>query len=316
MNHLVSVIGTVFMDVKGFATQTYNTKGRNLGNVKFVHGGVGRNVAETLAGIDIPTRLVSTVDDNGLGIEITNRLRSLHVDTQFIPSCPKGMGMWLAVLDEGGDLSGSISQVPDFTKLQHLIEVQGQHIISSSSHIALEIDLTEPIARKVIELAKFHQKPVYGLPGNLDIVMKHPGLLEEMQCFICNHVEAGKLTGINFESLTHSQMIATMTDYVHSHKIRSVVVTLGADGSIYYDRSTGVSGHQPVFPVQMVDSTGAGDSFFAGTIMGLVRGLPLDQAVIAGSKVAGWVIESSENNCPYASERMASDPFFQNLLVN
>ena len=38
----VTVIGTIFMDCKGFAKQQYNAAGRNLGSVKFVHGGVGR----------------------------------------------------------------------------------------------------------------------------------------------------------------------------------------------------------------------------------------------------------------------------------
>ena len=41
----VTMFGTVFMDIKGFAEQNYDPVGRNLGHVKFIHGGVGRNVA-------------------------------------------------------------------------------------------------------------------------------------------------------------------------------------------------------------------------------------------------------------------------------
>ena len=39
------VFGTVFMDCKGFAAYRYDPLGRNVGSVRFIHGGVGRNFA-------------------------------------------------------------------------------------------------------------------------------------------------------------------------------------------------------------------------------------------------------------------------------
>ena len=41
----IAVIGTVFVDIKGFADAHYDPAGRNVGKIKLVHGGVGRNVA-------------------------------------------------------------------------------------------------------------------------------------------------------------------------------------------------------------------------------------------------------------------------------
>ena len=43
------VIGTVFVDIKGFPDDLYIPEGRNAGRVEIVHGGVGRNVAEDIA---------------------------------------------------------------------------------------------------------------------------------------------------------------------------------------------------------------------------------------------------------------------------
>lgn len=45
------VIGTTFVDLKGFAKYKYNPQGRNLGEVKIVHGGVGRNVVENFTNV-------------------------------------------------------------------------------------------------------------------------------------------------------------------------------------------------------------------------------------------------------------------------
>ena len=76
----IAVIGTVFIDCKGFAGKGYNPFGRNLGSVKFVHGGVGRNVAENLALLNQKILFVSTVDNSALGNEVIKRLRKSKVN--------------------------------------------------------------------------------------------------------------------------------------------------------------------------------------------------------------------------------------------
>ncbi|RCW48035.1 pfkB family carbohydrate kinase [Paenibacillus prosopidis] len=92
----------------------------------------------------------------------------------------------------------------------------------------------------------------------------------------------------------------------------SMVATLGEKGAVYYPQTKEV-GYQPVFPVKLVDSSGAGDAFFSGTVMGLVKGLSLKEAVICGTKVAGWTIESAENICPELPIRLKQDEFFKNM---
>lgn len=92
----MAVIGTNFIDCKGFAKQKYNPLGRNLGIVKFVHGGVGRNVAENLANLGLPVFFVSTVDNFALGTEVVHRLSSAGVNLEYLSYADqKGMGMWL-----------------------------------------------------------------------------------------------------------------------------------------------------------------------------------------------------------------------------
>jgi sugar/nucleoside kinase (ribokinase family) len=95
----VAVVGTIFMDCKGFAKQKYNPAGRNLGSIKFVHGGVGRNVAENMANLLVNTMFVSSVDRTGVGREVTARLAENKVNTEYVLETEaRGMGMWLAVI--------------------------------------------------------------------------------------------------------------------------------------------------------------------------------------------------------------------------
>ena len=50
----IVVIGTVFVDVKGFPEGAYIPNGRNAGRVEYVHGGVARNVVEDIANLEEP----------------------------------------------------------------------------------------------------------------------------------------------------------------------------------------------------------------------------------------------------------------------
>ncbi len=71
----IVVIGTVFVDIKGFPDDLYNPTGRNAGRVEIVHGGVGRNVAEDIANVELRPRFLGLVDDTASGAEVLTKLR-------------------------------------------------------------------------------------------------------------------------------------------------------------------------------------------------------------------------------------------------
>ena len=49
----IVVIGCVFVDIKGYPSRTYIPGGRNAGKVRYVHGGVSRNIAEDLGNMEL-----------------------------------------------------------------------------------------------------------------------------------------------------------------------------------------------------------------------------------------------------------------------
>ena len=106
------VFGTVFMDCKGFAANRYDPLGRNVGTVRFIHGGVGRNVAENLALAGSSPVFVSSVDEGGLGGEVLARLAAEGVDVSRVRRAPEYSGLILDLLADHYDarnhiLSGS-----------------------------------------------------------------------------------------------------------------------------------------------------------------------------------------------------------------
>lgn len=294
----IALFGTVFIDIKGFSKNKYDPVGRNVGNVQFIHGGVGRNVAEDMGVLGTPVTFVSTVDSTAMGIDVEKRLWEYDINTKYLKKVEQnGMGMFMAILDNNGDLAGSISSPPDFTFFEALLDEKCEEIIEQASHVALEIDLNEKISRKIVDIANRLNKPLYGLPGNLSVILADKDILMGMECFICNDIEAEKIFDCAFGNGNVEVIKAEVKKFADKMKIKSMVVTMGEKGAVYYQPSMTEAMYNKVNPVQMVDSTGAGDSFFSGVVSALVQNKSLEQAVKFGSKVAAYTIQSPESTC-------------------
>lgn len=306
MNSNTVVIGTVFMDCKGFAANRYDPLGRNVGTVRFFHGGVGRNVAEDLALMGARPVFVSSVDQNGLGAEVLERLEAEGVDISRVRRAPQaGMGLWLAVMDEKGDLASSISQMPDLSIMEKIITEDGDEIIRNAENVILELDLNDFIASETLRLAKKYSKNVYGITGNMEVILRNRHFLRDLECYICNETEAGRLFGTPVPADDPGAVLAMMTDYVSREEMKAMVVTLGSNGSVYCDRLEGTQGFCPSIPTEVRDTSGAGDAYFSGTVEALIRGIPLAKAVTYGTKLASWTIQEEEPTC-----RILPEPIF------
>jgi adenosine kinase len=81
----------------------------------------------------------------------------------------------------------------------------------------------------------------------------------------------------------------------------AIITTLGESGSIVY--TDGIEVKIPASPVsQVTDPTGAGDSFRAGLIKGMVNGKSLVEAARLGSVSAGYSVECQGTQCHFFSE--------------
>ena len=291
-----AVVGVVFVDVKGFSQVPYAPAGTNPGRVEIMHGGVCRNVCENFGRQGEEAAFVSMTDNTALGRDVRDRLARLGVDLKHTLYSDDGMGMWMAILDERGDLVGSISKQPDFSALETYLKEHIDEVLSDCDAVALEIDTNERIAETVLDAAERLGLPVYVIVANMVVIMKRPEFLRRVRCFICNEIEAGKLLNQDLTERTPEEMKAIVTDAMARFGIPSMIVTMGDQGAVYCD-TDGVPGHAPALPSRMVDSTGAGDAFFSGTVMAINRGYPLCDAVRVGTRLASATLASDTSCC-------------------
>ena len=273
----IIVIGAVFVDIKGYPSRTYIPGGRNAGKVRYVHGGVSRNIAEDLGNMGLDPVFLSLVDPSGSGEDVLLRLKDHGVDTRFIRKVPEGMGTWLAVFDNNNDVCASISHRPDLKPLLSLLQEEGNPLFAAAESVMIELDLDESVVEEIYRLKAKYNTRVYAAVSNINIALERRAFLQQTDCFVCNRQEAGVLFSVEL--------------------IPAMVVTLGDEGAVWADLQ-GMYGVCPPQQVPVADTTGAGDAFFAGVAAGLTYGKDLAEACAIGVRLASSVICSLENTCP------------------
>jgi sugar/nucleoside kinase (ribokinase family) len=109
--------------------------------------------------------------------------------------------------------------------------------------------------------------------------------LAHVDYFVPSHAEATAISGL--------EDVAAIARDFQARGARNVVIKLGAQGA-FCRSAAGRAAHVPAFRVpQVVDTTGAGDCWSAGFLVGLRQNLPIEEAARLGNAVAAHGIQAA-----------------------
>lgn len=293
----IVVIGATFIDLKGYPFAQYIPNGRNAGKVIQVHGGVCRNVVEDIANVELRPTYLSVLDNSGLSTEIIDKLKRHKVETKYIVRTETGLGKWLAIFNNEGDVIGSISQRPDLSEIGNVLDKYGDEIIREADSIVVEIDMDSDLLSRIFTLAEKYGKDVYAVVSNMSIAVERRDLMKKTACLVCNKEEAEILFSDDYSGMTPGELADIIDQKVEAANYPRMVVTLGEEGAVYAE-SDNDYGVIPAQKTAVIDTTGCGDAFFAGVTIGLTYGKSLREACEIGTRLASSVIATKENVCP------------------
>ena len=121
--------------------------------------------------------------------------------------------------------------------------------------------------------------------------------MAKISFFLMNEVEGNQITGLT----DPDEIIAEMLKRFPKAKI---VLTLGKDGAVYADAEQKY--FQPVFRVQAVDTTAAGDTFTGYFLAGLLDGMDVPEILKMSAKASSIAVtlEGAVPSIPYREEVM------------
>jgi ribokinase len=136
----------------------------------------------------------------------------------------------------------------------------------------LEVPLAE--VEKFIINSKAAGKITILNPAPIQILSER--LLKNTDYLIANETEGSFLAGNPTEQLSKDEAIA-IAQQLQKNGAEKVIITLGANGSIYLDQSNQI--YTPAFKVNAIDTTAAGDGFCGAFATAISEGIEIEAAL-------------------------------------
>jgi len=255
-------------------------------DISFALSGNGANVAAILGRLGIPVDLAGHGGADLVGEQLRATLAALGVGTDTLPRHPfAGTGTSVIALAPDGERS--VLYVNGANALFDLAAVpddwlRGRRVVSVGSVFVLP-QFTGAAVGQLFSRAR-----AQGATTVLNVCWDDEGrglpflapALAEADVFVLSLDEGRQLTGRD----APEDMLRLLEERTRG----AVVLTLGARGCLL--RGERGLAYVPAIPVDAVDCTGAGDSFVAGFIAGLVDGRPFDACARLGCRVAAYAV--------------------------
>lgn len=283
----VSAIGFCVLDILGRPVTRIPDGGRAdyIDEIRMTVAGTAGATAVDCAILGLKTQIVTTVGDDEMGDFLVAKMEKFGVDCRFVardasvqtsatilPVRPNGERPALHVPGTAATFSipdGAIDAVLDAS----IVHIGGTGLLRSFDGAP-----TTETFRRAKEL---------GRTTTFDLIQATPEtfalvrpLLPYVDYFIPSIEEAQEMAG-----MAEAPRVA---GFFKDLGAKNVILTRGADG-VHVSPATGGDFTLPAHRIDVVDTTGCGDSFTAGVIAGLSRGWDLRECCRFASAVAAKV---------------------------
>lgn len=280
MSLKIAVVGSSFLDFKGYPEGEFNLKKNNYGVVDVAFGGVGRNIAENLGKLSVPASFISTIDNNSFGVNLKEQLEESGIDTTYLlPINSGGMGRWISLIEKNGNLISALTQVPDITHLEKYIEKYGEKFAKEFEVLILELDLSEKITKKLIGAFKKNNKKIFVYSANLEKEYSDNLIFEEVECLFLNEKSAEVILSCDVSNMEIHQIQKTLKEFIQNYSVKRGIITLYKRGTVFHDSVLNQSSFIEESEGGSVNLVGEGEMLFSMVTVNLLKDLPLKDAV-------------------------------------
>jgi len=282
----IATVGVHVLDIHvvGIESIPGGSDGALVESIGFSAAGTAGGTALVLSRLGATVRTHGAIGDDSIGRSLTALLDAEGVDTHGL--VPKA----------GVQTSSSVIPVrPNGDRpAWHCIGANAHFVLDDLGPDALdELDHLHlggpevrggPVAAELLGRARDR-----GITTSADLLSGgDPGLLEWIGDAL-PHLDYLLLNDEQTRGLTGSDDLANGARALLDRGVGCVALTSGADGALVVTGDDTIA--VPAFPVDVVDTTGCGDAFSAGFLMGRLRGLGLADSAELGCAVAAQVAQ-------------------------
>jgi ribokinase len=281
MQKPIVVVGSINLDLVVGADHIPQVGETVIGNsYDTFYGGKGANQAVAVAKLGYPLAMVGNVGNDAFGTQLRTGLEDAGVDTTYVNTVEGASGVALITTGRRGE--NNIVVVPGanghFTPKQ--LE-KAATILEYAGFLLTQLEIPLETVEYLAQFAERHNIPLMldpaparELPGNL---------LRKVSWITPNETETEELLKAKLDNNDQSYYAAA--ESLLDRGVKNVLLKLGSHGCLIAQGSLAKE-RVSAFPVNAVDTTGAGDAFNAGFAVGLMRGATVARSAIFASAVA------------------------------
>lgn len=254
-------------------------------------GGAPANFACHAASLGADARIASAVGSDALGSQALSWMQEHELSSRWVsidPVHPTG-SVRVVLNAQGSPQYRFASEVAwDFLELQdHWIELAGQcdavcyGTLAQRSEISSRaiLGFLEHTQRQTLRVFDVNLRQEFYTPEILSASIRNANIIK------LNHEElpvVAALLGVS----SHSERLMCET-LIEVNSLRCLALTRGSEGSaVFLD---GQWDEQPALRVNAIDTVGAGDSFTAALMMGILDQRPLPEIHAQAARIAAYV---------------------------
>ncbi|MCA9048247.1 MAG: ribokinase [Planctomycetaceae bacterium] len=281
----ILVIGSINMDLV-VRSARLPRPGETLTGVCLteIPGGKGASQAVAAARLGGRIHMCGRLGCDGFGHALRRSLVENDVDVRHVSDTER-VSSGVAVIGVEDSGQNCITVVPGANGCVTPADVAAvESVLKDCRVLLLQLEIPQDAVLAAIRLAQQHQVLTILDPAPAPDRLADGLLNVDVVC--PNESEASAITGISVTDLPSAYAAA---EALHKLGAARVLITLGAQGAAYRDADGGI-GHVPAPPVDVVDTTAAGDAFAAALGLALAEGRSFAEAVrfacAAGSAAA------------------------------
>lgn len=255
-----------------------------LNSLTVTTGGNVCNTGVAMAKLGMKVAAAGLVGDDVLGTAVIERLKQAGVDTLAVFINDQGQtSATVVAVEPGGERCffhvPGVTRLLDTAAFRRCMPMFKQSAYVHIGYFGLLPALTPELPELLYELHRLAPQTKVALdtvnpPAEWDLLKP---ILPRLDVFVPSRVEAAALTGED----DPQKMIAAFREQMTRGLIG---IKLDAEGCYLDDGMTSVL--VPSYPVNVVDTTGAGDTWFGGLMTGLIKGMPVERAGQFANRVA------------------------------
>lgn len=266
----IVVVGSINADLVFEADKRPNPGETLIGkDFKTVPGGKGANQAIAASRLGAKVAMMGCLGEDQNGIFLEENLKANKVETKFIKKV-KGVPSGVAgiTLAEGDN---SIIVVPGANyEVDKTYIDKNKEVIKSAKIVLLQLEIPIEVVEYVIDICNKNKVKTILNPAPIQKLKED--ILEKLDYLTPNKHE--------FEILYESKIEEEM---LKKHK-NKLIITKGSEGVSFYDGDKVIN--LPSNKVEVVDTTGAGDTFNGAFAYSLVKGMSIKESIEFANKAA------------------------------